>query len=195
MAWDDVPENVIRRCWIKAAVFPAPSVAYINQDVNRPSATDKKAMDALTALLASSSIQAKASVIDGFSATTRVDSCSSALLDYDIDELAMSIDIDIEEIVEKVKTKYPAATDRPPTSASAKQPPAGRTSISMEVAATSTSAGGPDSAHAAPNTMMSWCAQLKEYFAHRGQAGLLSALDEMTALIDATSATSGRICE
>ena len=30
MALDDVPENVVRRCWIKAAVLPATSVAYIN---------------------------------------------------------------------------------------------------------------------------------------------------------------------
>jgi hypothetical protein len=93
-AWDDVPANLVRRCWAKAAVLPAPMNALLEQDVDRSSAFASE-VDDLARLLNNTVLGAKRGIIDGFVHNNNVVDCCEALLAFDNDEEAIEIDQEI----------------------------------------------------------------------------------------------------
>ena len=93
-AWDEVPANLVRRCWAKAAVLPAPLNAILEQDVDRPGKIAPEVED-LARLLNNTVLGTKRGVIDGFVNNNNPVACSEALLSFDNDEEAVEIDQEI----------------------------------------------------------------------------------------------------
>jgi len=93
-AWDDVPANLVRRCWAKAAVLPAPLNALLEQEVDRPGKVASEVED-LASLLKNTVLGTKRGIIDGYVNNNNAVACCEALLSFDNDEEAIEIDQEI----------------------------------------------------------------------------------------------------
>jgi len=93
-AWDEVPANLIRRCWAKAAVLPAPMNTVLEQDIDRPGPVAPEIED-LARLLTNTVLGAKRGVIEGFVDNKNLVKSCEALLAFDNDEEVVELDEDI----------------------------------------------------------------------------------------------------
>jgi hypothetical protein len=102
-AHDNLCENKIRRCFVKATVLPLGSAADTNNDIWRLStarADEYEGAASLIAMLAS--VQLHESLADSLGIAGNIFQCSSDLIDFDMDAPTGSSQIDMTEIMESV---------------------------------------------------------------------------------------------